>query len=910
MHVKSKSGINQMGLAEYKRKRNFRTTPEPPASMNTKLLKKNKKPDALHFVIQKHDATRLHYDFRLETRNGVLKSWAVPKGVSLHPSVKRLAVMTEDHPGDYIDFEGQIPYGNYGAGRVIVWDIGRYESNKDVEDQVREGKVKFTLFGEKVKGSFSLFKMKKKDDDNNQWLLTKSHDEYASVDDLTNTLPQSAITGSTIESMTDPRAEHNSTTQNRKKGLPGVFPTNVKPMLALPVDEPFDSNEWVFEVKWDGVRAILFQNKSDSILEIRSRKGGNITQRYPEIIRVIDSNARCTNSVVLDGEIVILNKKGIPDFQKHQRRMNVDDKKEIEFLSHDLPATYYVFDILYLDGLNLEHLDYMARRQILCNVIRPNSSKIRISDYFEGNGRELFEQTIKMKLEGIVAKHKSSIYIQGIRSSDWLKIKSVITQDCIVIGYTKGEGNREGYFGSLILAVNDNNDNLRFVGHTGSGFDFSQLADMLKIMQKLATDNCPIEYIPYVNREPIWLRPELVVEVKFNGWTQEMIMRAPIFVRLREDKKPQDCTFEMPKETKIIVKKIEQAQGRQEKEKVPEHQKKQQQSFSNLDKAFFPATSKHNALTKQDLIDYYDAINSFILPHLRNRPLSLSRYPDGILGKSFYHKNWEQNKPDYVKTIQVYSESSNRIINYLICNNRESLLWLANMGCIEMHPWFSRVHDLSACAEVANITKSEQVILNEGRCGLETPDFVVFDLDPYIYSGKEKKGNEPEYNREGFRAAVEVAYDLQDLLESLRIRSYVKTSGKTGLHVFVPVAPLYTYDQTREFARLVGIILSRKSRNKITMEWDITKRKGKVFFDYNQNAKGKTISSILSVRPTLSATVSMPVEWKYLDSILPTDFAMQDVPNLLKKSGDTWKDILSVHQDLAHLLDDASEITF
>jgi bifunctional non-homologous end joining protein LigD len=310
------------------------------------------------------------------------------------------------------------------------------------------------------------------------------------------------------------------------------------------------------------------------------------------------------------------------------------------------------------------------------------------------------------------------------------------------------------------------------------------------------------------------------------------------------------------------------------------------------------------------LLDYYDSVSAYLLPHLRDRPLSLSRYPDGIQGKSFYHKNWDKAKPEYVKTIQVFSESSHRIINYLICNNKESLLWLANLGCVEMHPWYSRVHDFSACNKVAENSKeqAESGVLEEAKCGLAIPDFVVFDLDPYIYSGEEKKSQEPQFNVKGFKATVEVALMLKDLLKSLKIKSYVKTSGKTGLHIFVPVAPHLAYDQTRQFAQLIGRMLIQKASDKITMEWSTERRKGTVFFDYNQNAMGKTIASILSARPTTSATVSMPLDWKAIDKVLPTDFTLMNVPEILKQWGDPWKDILNAPQDLAKLLDTVSEV--
>ena len=518
-----------------------------------------------------------------------------------------------------------------------------------------------------------------------------------------------------------------------------------------------------------------------------------------------------------------------------------------------------------------------------------------------------------MGLEGLVAKYKSSTYKQGIRSRDWLKIKNIKTQDCVVIGYTRGEGNRENYFGSLLLAAFDPQiDKLRFVGHTGSGFDFVQLDEIYKKLQAMQIDKSPIDYVPYTNRDPTWIRPELIAEIKFSDWTEEKIMRAPIFLRFREDKSPRDCFIEGEKPTKQVLEKPakEEEESKKPKEENLVDNKNSRNntyyssSFSNLDKVFWDKTSTHPQLTKKDLIEYYDNISSSILPHLKDRPLSLSRYPNGIKGKSFYHKNWDQkNKPPFVQTAKIYSESRDgNIINYIICNNKETLQWLANLGCIEMHPWYSRINNFEMC-------QKRDDILYEEKCGLNFPDFIIFDLDPYVYSGQESKGQEPEYNHKGFRAAVNVAYHLKDFFADLRIESFIKTSGKTGLHIFVPIANQYTYEQTRSFAEVIGKILLRRYPEKITMDWDTTKRKGKVFFDHNQNARGKTIASIFSARPTESATVSVPINWNDLSRVLPTDYTILNVPDIFgKKSANPWGNVLEKKQDLNKILKNISQL--
>lgn len=907
-----------MSIQEYHNKRNFTKTPEPPGNTEQQENKRDQTGNDMRFVVQKHDAKRLHYDFRLETKDGVLKSWAVPKGISLDPKVKRLAVMTEDHPLDYLLFEGTISQGNYGAGTVIVWDTGSYITDEELSDQLQNGKVSVTLFGQKLKGRFLLIRRKIKELKDSQWLLIKGNDQYTSEENLTLTRPDSVLTGRTNEDLVMKEVEESDhkrlkqqkdlielnlhtridELEKRKQIKPthqARFPSTIKPMLGTLVDVPFDSREWVFEVKWDGVRAILLINKVEHIVELRSRNDKSITHRYPELLSPLKSAINCEESAILDGEIVVLNEKGFPDFQMHQRRMNVDHSKDIERLSKELPSTYYFFDILYLDGKNLQSLPFVDRRQILSSVIIPND-RIKISDFIEEKGIDTFQKLKDFNLEGMMAKKKSGQYLQGARSADWLKIKNVQTQDCIVIGYTKGEGNRQDYFGSLLLTMYDETGELVFVGHTGSGFDFNLLDKLYRRLEKMKIESCPIRYVPYTNREPVWVRPELVVEVKFHGWTNDRIMRAPIFLRIREDKSPSECRIEMEEH---LIKDVQDADATNFRTYTKQTtydnntQTNNKQSFSNLDKIFWIKTKYRRAITKRDLIDYYDSISEYILPHLKDRPLSLSRYPDGILGKHFYHKNWDNEKPEYVETVKVHSENSGGIVNYIVCNNKDTLLWLANLGCIEMHPWYSRITDFDSCKDRE---------LDEDKCGLNFPDFIVFDLDPYIYSGQETAGEEPEYNINAFKAVVEVAFHMKDLFKQLNITSYVKTSGKTGLHVFVPIISSYTYDQTRSFAKVIGDTLVKKYTNKITTEWKTANRKGKVFFDYNQNSKGKTLASIYSVRPTISATISMPIEWKKLSSIVPTDFNILNVPATIKKARDPWKSALEEKQDINEIL--------
>jgi bifunctional non-homologous end joining protein LigD len=771
--------------------------------------------------------------------------------------------------------------------------------------------VELLFAGTKIYGRFSLLreslstspgKSSQRNDENDIWYFVKEQENDIrrvgwTATQLPSQMKKAIVSRRQPTAAITPPKQQKVTLSTIATG----FPRTIKPMLATPVDKPFDDYQWIFEFKWDGVRSILFLNKAKGILEIQSRNGKSITHRYPEIVdlikkSLIDSNSiKCKESVILDGEIVVLNERGTPDFQKHQRRMNVESDSEITTLSGKMPATYYVFDILYLDGKSLQGLPFVDRRKILSDVIilgGSADSRIRISEYVEGQGRQMFEKARAMDLEGIVAKWKLGRYLQGSRSGSWLKVKRVKTQDCVIIGYTPGEGRREGYFGSLLLAVNDQGK-LRFAGHTGSGFDtvtMMQLYDRLQELRIQTPYQDILDTVQFINREPIWVKPDLVAEVKFSEWTKDRIMRTPISVRLREDKLPQDCTVEKEKGLEDI--------GSPASSVMPASTTAAKVEFSKLDKVFWPQTKENPSLTKKDLIDYYDSISPYILPFLKDMPLSLLRFPDGIEGESFFHRNWEgQSKPKYVVSVMVYAESRRKKTNQLVCNNKETLLWLVNLGCIEMHPMHSSVIDYEKCQESQDP--------NDVGCGLNMPDFVVIDLDPYIYAGTEvqEKGEEPRYNIQAFKTTVEVALELKTLMDEFHIRSYVKTSGKTGLHIFIPISKLpniepITYEKTREFAKKIGNLLVARIPQKVTMEWSVKGRAGKVFFDHNQNSRGKTLASVFSVRPTSLATVSMPVRWDKLTDILPTDFTLLNVPEIIEKSGNTWEQMLGDRQDI------------
>jgi bifunctional non-homologous end joining protein LigD len=880
-------------------------------------------------ILSEEELNSTSYHLRLEIEEAkVLRSWKIHQSIPSEPGDQSKAIMyQQDLPLMYLYVEKspeqEKAYSNtYELDAINLWDTGIYKglitTPSSITEQIRSGRVELFFSGAKLYGRFSLVReslsassagrSSQQNHGNNNgdiWYFVREQEEDDSRKRVGLTARQpspSRRQKAAVSKMQQPIVSAAPTTT-----LPTIagFPRTIKPMLAIPVDEPFDDDQWVFEFKWDGIRSVLFLHRTNNMLEIQSRNGKSITYRYPEIVDQIresldSNNIRCKESVILDGEIVVLNERGAPDFQRHQRRMNVESVSEIKALAGKTPATYYVFDILYLDGRNIQGLPFIERRKILSDVIIPDvaDSRIRISEYIEGQGKQMFEQAGSMGLEGVVAKWKLGRYLQGSRSSSWLKIKRVKTQDCVIIGYTPGEGRREGYFGSLLLAVNDQGS-FRFAGHTGSGFDTVTIMELYDRLQQLRISKPSqdiLDTVQFINREPIWVKPELVAEVKFSEWTKDEIMRIPIFVRLREDKLPQDCIIEKEKGLKEI--------GSLASSVIPASPTTAAAAkleFSNLDKIFWPQTKENaSSITKKDLIDYYDSISPYILPYLKDRPLSLLRFPDGIKGQSFFHRNWEgQSRPDYVKSVMVYTEARKKKTNQLVCNNKETLLWLVNLGCIEMHPMHSSVIDYERC----QVSQDP----NDVGCGLNMPDFVVIDLDPYIYAGTEKqqKGEEPHYNIQAFKATVEVALELKALMDELHLRSYVKTSGKTGLHIFIPISKLSSnnvepinYEKTREFAKKIGSLLVARIPKKVTMEWHVSERAGKVFFDHNQNSRAKTLASVFSVRPTPLATVSMPVSWDKLIDILPTDFTLLNVPEIMKKYGNAWEQMLEDRQDI------------
>ncbi len=692
--------------------------------------------------------------------------------------------------------------------------------------------------------------------------------------------------------------------------MPGAsaapFPKAYLPMSASLADKPFSHDDWLFEPKLDGIRALAFVRGGAATLV--SRRGNEMTKQYPLLVGEL---ARFPDrEVVLDGEIVAPDEAGRPSFARLQQRMNLQNEHEIRRAEAAVPVLYYVFDLLHWDGFDLRGVALDARRSLLEAMLVPGD-RVRLLDAFDTDGIAAYEAATALGIEGIVAKRRSSTYQEGRRTKHWLKVKATQSEDFVVGGYIGGEGARAATFGALLLGSYDDAGVLRYAGSAGSGFDDRTLGELRARLDSLRVDERPFAGDPPRDGEPVWVRPELVVEVKFAEYTPEGHLRAPVFVALRDDKPPLatvrsevvaspsgGVALPLPGAATLgdVLAQLEGARDALQLE-VQGHRI----GLTNLGKEMWPAHEGAPPVTKRDLLRYLTQVSPYLLPHTRARPLTLTRYPNGIGGSHFYQKHYEGAIPEFASTVALYSEHNDADGRYLICDNLPTLLWLGQIADLELHTWYSRVdpapdgHDLPRefAGSAANIDAS---LLNY-------PDFLVLDLDPYIYSGQEAKGAEPELNRAAFERTVEVARWLKELLDALALPSFVKTTGRTGLHIYVPLLRQFDYDAVRSASETIGRHLVRQHPNDVTMEWTVTKRTGKVFFDHNQNSRGKTLASIFSPRPLPGAPVSMPVAWDELGDVYPTDFTIRTVPERLAATGDLWAGILDAKHDLRALLD-------
>jgi len=896
-----------MMLEEYIKKRHFNRTPEPlPETLN--------EGDALTFVIQKHAASRLHYDLRLEV-DGVLKSWAVPGGPSLDPSVKRLAVMVEDHPLEYGSFEGVIPRGEYGAGQVIIWDKGIYlPEEKDhpyqgdkshaqdlMRNGLQNGKVSIFLYGNKLKGSWALVKMQRT---KNDWLLIKHQDESASSDDIL-TRDASVVSKLTVQDLKNGRSPDRAELIDLNK-IPGSqqaeFPNSIRPMFASLADKPFSDPRWIFEPKLDGFRIIaLIQNGKATLI---SRNGLDVSGKYMNLVKEL--NNLPAKETILDGELVAIDETGQPCFQCLQDYANPRLSGTGGTVAFS--AVYYAFDILYLDGYDLRKVPLNQRKELLKKIWLP-SKHIRLIDYYENDGISLFKAAQKNGLEGVIGKLRDSVYESGRRSQSWLKIKAVKSDEFVIGGYTKGTGNRDSTFGSLLLGSYNHKGQLIFRGHVGSGFDQKTLDELYRRLNLIKTDECPFQTSPPAEGMVTWLKPDLVAEVKYSEITREGYLRAPVFLRLRDDKSPMEVVLNHTSQSSITNPKAtdpppEKHNWTEIQAKIKDHRKDSLDleieghkiSLSNLDKPIWPPVNNSPALTKRDLLLYLVGASSYLLPHLKDRPLTLTRYPNGIGGEHFYQKHIVEALPRFVQTAPLTEAVSGKK-NYLLCNNLATLIWLGQLANVDIHTWFSSVTPGPIPPPSGKLAKTSPDFYSR------YPDFLVFDIDPYIYSGSEPAGTEPELNPPAFEKTSEAALWLKETLDSLGLNSFIKTSGKTGLHIYVPLIRQLDFGETHAAAKTIAGFVLQKHPRDVTIDWAVSRRKGKIFLDYNQNVRGKTLASAYSPRPTPQATVSTPLLWKELGKVYPTDFTIVNMNDRLADQGDIWGDILNKRSNLAKILD-------
>jgi bifunctional non-homologous end joining protein LigD len=769
-------------LSEYRRKRDPDRTPEPFGG-----TKRGKEPI---FVIQRHDARRLHYDFRLE-RDGALASWAVPNGVPMEPGQRHLAVHVEDHPLEYATFEGEIPKGNYGAGSVEIWDSGTYE----LVEEKKDGGLTVRLHGRRLDGTWTLIPARMSGDEKN-WLLIRKKDEAT-------------------------------------EAAAALGERRYVPMLATLSKDLPRGDDWLFEVKWDGYRALAYVRGGE--VELRSRKDNDLTERFETVARAV-ARAVKTPNCVLDGEVCAVGEDGRATFSAMQQGR---------------PGTtylYVVFDVLEIDGEPVVEQSLEERRKLLTALLDKRIAGVQLSEAFE-DGESLYRAAQQHGYEGVIAKRGESPYRPGRRTREWLKIKTHDSQEFLVAGYTKGSGRREHSFGSLVLAVRDGGE-LRYVGNVGTGFTDGEIDRLLAKLRPLRRPTTPFASVPKMPKvrrgDVVWVEPRLVAQVEFVEWTHDGHLRAPSYQGLREDKAPEEVVREEPLPTEI-------------------RQGSRALKLSNLDKLFWP----DEGITKGDLLAYYRAVAPAIVPHLRDRPFTMKRYPDGAYGKFFFQKDAPKHMPEWIPRVpfEVSTRETprqRRKVDFALVNDELALLWMVNMGCIDMNTWYSRVDKP------------------------ERPDWVLFDLDP-----------SPDV---GFRETVQVTLLVKQALDALGLVGFPKTSGSEGIHVLVPVQRRHTYDETREFAEIVARAIASSHRGLATTEWTKAKRRG-VLIDSNQNGEGKTIASVYSVRPKAGAPVSTPLRWdEVTEDLDPFAFTMDEVRRRIERDGDLYADVLTTKQSLTAAL--------
>ncbi|MCC6317540.1 MAG: DNA ligase D [Gemmatimonadaceae bacterium] len=854
-------------LATYRAKRSADRSPEPVGSISAI-------PGRL-FVVHKHAARQLHFDLRLEM-DGVLRSWAVPRGPSYDQADKRLAVKVEDHPLEYADFEGVIPEGNYGAGGVIVWDRGEWVPLEDWREGLEKGKLLFELKGYKLKGKWTLVKIKKSEKD---WLFIKERDAY--LRSPGDQFPEeSVLSGLTVEEVKTGRSDA-SALRREVEGAARPGPVTLRTaevMLAEPRDDAFTREGWIFELKMDGYRMLAARDKGE--VTLMTRNGNDYTRVFPEVARAL--RALPFEQFVMDGEIVALDSAGRPSFSLLQKRGSLTSEPDIRRLAVELPTTFYVFDLLGFEQMDLRDLTLVRRKAFLQRALPPVGA-VRYLEHIETQGEAMLAQVGTMGLEGIVAKRADAPYRAG-RSSQWLKIKAQNSGDFVVVGFTAPQGSRTG-FGALQLA--DYVDGaLVYTGRAGTGFTDRALHEIHAMLTPDIRDAPPCFGPVRARGEPplpstaipdtastTWVEPRHVCEVRYTEWTPDGVLRHPAFLRLRDDKRPHDCERQdwrhvdggasngaaaTPQTTAPDT----TSDGALDHDPhLPPRVVSRAVNISNPKKVFWPAEK----YTKGDLIEYYRAIAPWLLPYLRDRPVVLTRFPDGIDGKSFYQKDAPEFAPEWMRTVPIWSSDTNRFIQYFVCDDVDGVVYLANSGTIPLHIWMSRVESL------------------------ERPDWCVIDLDP---------------KDAPFSDVVKTALVLHRLCGELGLPDYIKTTGKTGLHIMIPLGLQCTYEQSRTLGELLARLVIRELGDITTITRHVTRRGDKVYLDYLQNRHGQLIVSPFSVRPLPGATVSMPLTWDEVNQDLdPRRYTIRTAVDRMTTLGaDPVRAVIDQKVDLAAVM--------
>jgi bifunctional non-homologous end joining protein LigD len=858
-----------MSLDAYRRKRRFGSTPEPAG----KTSRKRRGP---LFVVQKHKARRLHYDLRLEI-DGVLKSWAVPKGPCLDPLEKRLAVHVEDHPLEYAQFEGVIPEGQYGAGSVLVWDRGRWEPEEtDARTAYAEGKIKFRLEGEKLHGRWMLIKIKPRPDEpDQQWLLIKERDAAARPLDEYDVLieSQSVQSGRTIDEVArggipqpagplpKKRRAPRSARSAPKFDLESVagakraeLPATLKPQLAELADSPPAGDKWLHEIKFDGYRLMFWIDNGQ--VTIRTRRGNDWTEKFPHLAQAAAQLP--VQTAILDGELVAMLPNGLSSFAALKNALS-------DGTVHRL--VYFVFDLLYLDGYDLRKVPLEQRKALLSQVV-PQSDKGRLQyvDHMLGNGPEFFEQTGRLGLEGIVSKRRDKPY-RSDRSSEWLKSKHLQRDEFVIGGFTEPSGSRQGLGAILVGYFQDRK--LHYAGRVGTGFTHHMLLDLRRRLDPLELRDNPFADLTRdkIEKGTHWVKPELVAQIEYAGWTDDRALWHPRFQGLREDLRAIDVVREPPQlDSTRAEPGADEPSRRARSNTTPAAalEKLSDEHAAQLAQVRITSPSRvlyeEPGLTKLDLVRYYVEIADWVLPHIVGRPLSLLRAPDGQGHGEFYQKHSVAGLPESIRPLTLRDDGEPEEV--LVIDDLAGLVALVQFSVLEIHPWGARIDQPNR------------------------PDRLIFDLDP--------DENLP-WNR-----VIEGAFSVRDLLADLGLSSFVKTSGGKGLHVVLPINRRHEWPSAKEFARAVARRLAEESPDRFTANIAKWARSGRIFVDYLRNRRGATAVAAYSTRARPGAAVSVPVEWDELPNILaPDQFSVLNVrERLASLDRDPWEDMGSLRQSL------------